>query len=59
MDPREEKGWGMLPSPHPQLPVAERFFPFYIPVGEEIFPSLSHYPRGIGDWGPIAISSHS
>jgi hypothetical protein len=39
--PRGERGWGMLPHPHPRLPVGGENFPVYIPVGEEISPSLS------------------
>jgi hypothetical protein len=37
--PRGERGWGMLPHPHPRLPVGGEIFPVYIPVGEEISPS--------------------
>jgi hypothetical protein len=47
--PRGERGWGMLPHPHPRLPVGGENFPVYIPVGEEISPSPSPnrgIPRG-------------
>jgi hypothetical protein len=56
MGPRGERGWGMLPHPHPRLPVGGENFPVYIPVGEEISPSP--FPnRGIPR-GESGIGSH-
>jgi hypothetical protein len=59
--PRGERGWGMLPHPHPRLPVGEEFSPVYIPVGEETSPSPSpnrgipHGESGIGSPLPSLV----
>jgi hypothetical protein len=53
--PRGERGWGMLPHPHPRLPVGGENFPVYIPVGEEISPSpslIEEFPAGNRGSGP-------
>jgi hypothetical protein len=60
MGPCGERGWRMLPRPHPCLPTRGEYFPVYIPMGET---SLSTSPnRGIlhmeiEDRVPIAISN--
>jgi hypothetical protein len=56
---RGERGWGMLPHPHPRLPVGGEIFPVYIPVGEEISPSPSPnrgIPRGESGIGSPLLS---
>jgi hypothetical protein len=53
--PRGERGWGMLPHPHPRLPVGGENFPVYIPVGEKFphpRPLIEEFPAGNRGSGP-------